>query len=92
MRVNEVGTTISDSAENGLAFLIYCNRAIQGLEPEHMEFTQSTTTPIELSCYSVEALLLKAGIHSQQKVFARIEGRVRVKGVVTKVNRYKTAA
>lgn len=56
-----------------------------------MEITQSTTTPIERSCYSVEALLLKAGIHSQQKVFARIEGIVRVKGVVTKVSRYKTA-
>lgn len=56
-----------------------------------MEITQSITAPIEPSCYSVEALLLKAGISSQQKVFARIEGLVRVKGVVTKVNRYKTA-
>ncbi|MDR7088546.1 exodeoxyribonuclease VII large subunit [Cellvibrio fibrivorans] len=56
-----------------------------------MEITQSIDTSTGPSCYSLEALLLKAGIYSQQKIFTRIEGLVRVKGIVTKVSRYKTA-
>jgi hypothetical protein len=63
----------------------------QDLEFEQMEITQSITTSTEAPCYSIEALLLKAGVYSQQKVFARIDSTVRVKGIVTKVNRYKTA-
>ncbi|HSC69038.1 MAG TPA: hypothetical protein VLC79_15200, partial [Cellvibrio sp.] len=56
-----------------------------------MDITKPITPAIEPSCYSVEALLLKAGIYSQQKVFSRIDGLVKVKGIVTKINRYKTA-
>lgn len=56
-----------------------------------MDITKSAPTIIEPSCYSIEALLLKAGVYSQQKVSTRIEGLVRIKGIVTKVNRYKTA-
>ncbi len=56
-----------------------------------MEVTQSIEISTEPSCYSLEALLLRAGIYSQQKIFTRVEGLVRVKGVVTKVSKYKTA-
>ncbi len=56
-----------------------------------MDMTLPSTDSPSTACYSIEALLLKAGIHSQQKVFARVDGIVRVKGVVIKVSRYKTA-
>lgn len=37
--------------------------------------------------YSIEGLLQKAAVVSQQKIFAKLDGLVRVKGVVTKVTR-----
>lgn len=43
---------------------------------------------VSSSTYTIEALLTKAGILSQKKILEKIEGLVRVKGVVTKINRY----
>lgn len=37
--------------------------------------------------YSIEGLLQKAAVVSQQKIFAKLDGLVRVKGVVTNIAR-----
>lgn len=53
-----------------------------------MEITTPDQIVTKAPTYTVEALLQKAGISSQQKIFDRIDGIVRVKGVVAKINRY----
>jgi hypothetical protein len=45
-------------------------------------------TQVEIPSYSIESLLQKAGVHGQQKIYSKIDGIVRVKGTVTKINRY----
>lgn len=57
-----------------------------------MEITSASAPQIvQPMSYSIEALLMKAGVCSQQKMFDRMDGLIRVKGTVTKINRYKSA-
>lgn len=56
-----------------------------------METTVLLPSNIEASSFSIESLLQKAGVYSQQKISSKIESLVRVKGTVTKINRYSYA-
>lgn len=56
-----------------------------------METTVVPAPAIDASSFSIESLLQKAGVYSQQKISSKIESLVRVKGTVTKINRYSYA-
>jgi hypothetical protein len=56
-----------------------------------METTVLPAPAIDASSFSIESLLQKAGVYSQHKISSKIESLVRVKGTVTKINRYSYA-
>ena len=56
-----------------------------------METTVLPPSTMEFSTFSIESLLQKAGVYSQQKISSKVESLVRVKGTVTKINRYSYA-